>query len=142
MNVATVQRSSVRDITRMAERQIKTKVGSDVGLILCPSEHIKKSPGEMLHIIAAALNMNVACFILKGRHRDIVEMRFLGALLLRRYYPEITLKQIGLLFGGQDHTSVINALIRANELLDTKDLSFTHKYRTVLNKIERWLSEQ
>lgn len=142
MSYATTQISAAQHIARAAEQQIKVKTGMCVTLVLCPSENTRKSPDKMLKIIAGAVGMRAEDLSKRSRERSIVELRFLSALLLRRYYPTITLKQIALLFGGQDHTSVMNALIKANNLLDTNDLSFTNKYNTALNTIDQWLKEQ
>lgn len=143
MNTATSHISTAaRHITRAAEQQIATRTGMRVTLVLCPSDNARKGPEQMLRTLANALNVSMECFRAKVRQRNIVELRFLAALLLRRYYPNITLKQIALLFGGQDHTSVMNALIRANDLLDIKDLVFTRKHNLAVNTIDQWLKEQ
>lgn len=138
------QISTARNIARAAEQKIQVRTGMQVTLVMCPgkTETTRKSPEQMLQIIAGALNMSIACFQDRTRNRNVVEMRFLAALLLRRFYPGITLKQIALLFGGQDHTSVMNALIRANDLLDIHDTLFTSKYNKALNTINQWLKEQ
>jgi chromosomal replication initiation ATPase DnaA len=141
MNLAATQ-TTARDIIRIAEKQIKTKTGMAVTLVLCPSENTRKAPEQMLGIIANALETNVQYFQQKGRKREIVELRFLSALLLRRYYPNITLKQIAVLFGGQDHTSVMNGLTRANELLDIKDPLFTSRYDIAIDAVTNWLKAE
>jgi chromosomal replication initiation ATPase DnaA len=83
--------------------------------------------------------MPVSDFTLKSRVRDVVELRFLGAYLLRQYYPGITLKQISILFGGQDHSSIINSIQRAVDMLQTKDEIFLYKYQTTQKAINEWL---
>lgn len=138
----TTQIATARHIARAAEHQIKIKTGMRMTVVLCQPETEKKTPESMLHIIASALGMNYDSFRIKGRARDIVELRFLSALLLRRYFPYITLMKIGSLFGGQDHTSVMNALTRANNLLDTNDISFCTKYHKVVKTINQWIKEQ
>lgn len=140
MNLAATQ-TTTHDIIRIAERQIKTKTGMAVTLVLCPSENTRKAPEQMLRVIANALNTNAQYFQQKGRKREIVELRFLTALLLRRYYPNITLKQIALLFGGQDHTSVMNGLTRATELLEINDPLFTSRYDIAIGAVSSWLKE-
>ncbi len=142
MSTATAQIATARHIARVAEQQIKVKTGMRFTIVLCPSESTKKTPKQMLHIIATSLNMSVDSFRMKGRPREVVELRFLGALLLRRYFPDIRLTQIAELFGGQDHTSVINAVSRANKLLETNDLVFTTKYNHVIKMINQWIKEQ
>jgi chromosomal replication initiation ATPase DnaA len=98
-----------------------------------------KSPEMMLQVIAAALHTDYKYFTTKTRKREIVELRFLASLLLRRYYPGLTLKQIAQLYGGQDHTSVMNGLARGNDLLDIKDPVFTYRYLHAVNAINQWI---
>jgi chromosomal replication initiation ATPase DnaA len=98
-------------------------------------------PEQMLHLIAKALNMSPENFRLRSRERNIVELRFLGALFLRRNFPFITLQQIAALYGGQDHSSVISGLARAYDLISCGDARFVQKYNIVSQKINLWLHE-
>jgi chromosomal replication initiator protein len=134
--------TEARHITRAAEQQIRTRTGMRVTLVLCPSENPRKSPEQMLCVVARALGLLPDVFREKNRNRKVVEVRFVAALLLRYYYPTITLKQIGLLFGGQDHTSIINAISRGQNLLYTSDLVFTAQYNNAQNTVNQWLQEQ
>jgi chromosomal replication initiation ATPase DnaA len=139
MNTATTSISTARDIARSAERQITATTGMRMTLMLCPADETNKGPEHMMAIIAATMNMHMFHYQERGRRREIVELRFVAARLLRAYYPAITLKQVALLFGGQDHTSVINALAKAGNLLDTNDLIFTRKYSNALCAVDLWL---
>jgi len=96
---------------------------------------------QMLHIITAALNMRPDIYSMKTRKREVAELRFLTSLLLRKFYPRVTLKQIAILYGGQDHTSIMNGIDRATNLLETYDLDFTKKYNTALNAVLSWLKD-
>lgn len=142
MSYAATQISTAQHIARAAEQQIKVKTGMRVTLLLCPSENPWKAPEQMLKVITNAMGMTTHNLAQRTRLRSVVELRFISALLLRRYYPTITLKQIALLFGGQDHTSVMNALQKATDLLTIKDELFTNKYNTAINAINLWLKEQ
>jgi len=141
MSIATANIDTARHIARAAEQQIKVKTGMRFTIVLCPTDNAKKNPEQMLDRIASALGMNSDVFQTRRRSRQLVELRFLGALLLRRYFPNITLMQIGHLFGGQDHTSVMNALQRASELLETHDSSFTAKYDHAVKTVNLWMKE-
>ena len=136
---ATQQITDARHIARSAQQQIKDKTGLQVTMVLYPSESTLKTPEHMLHIIAAALNEHPRNYQLKTRIRNIVELRFIAALCLRSNFPTITLQQIAAFFGGQDHTSVINGLARAYELIYAGDESFTKKYKTALAAVNLWL---
>ena len=101
----------------------------------------RKGPEQMLRIIANALQMGYENYTIKCRKREVVELRFLSALLLRKFYPRLTLKQIASLYGGQDHSSIINGVERATDLLETNDRHFTEKYNTALNTVTQWLKD-
>lgn len=128
ISIAHRQQNSTMDNMRMA-------------LVLTVYGGGRKSPDKMLEVIAMASQMNYEYFQAKTRKREIVELRFLASLLLRKYYPNITLKQIAQLYGGQDHTSVMNGLSRANELLDINDPVFTYKYLNAINAVNQWIRE-
>ena len=113
-----------------------------VTLVVYPYEHILKSPEQMLDIIAIALNMSTDCYRMRSRERNIVELRFIGAMLLRMNYPTITLHQIAALFGGQDHTSIISGLARAQNLIYTGDTRFLNKYNIALKSVNLWLKRE
>lgn len=93
----------------------------------------------MLHVIALALDMNPELYRKKNRARDIVDMRFIASVMLRQFFPALTLQQIAAYFGGQDHTSVMNGISRAHSLIYARDNSFTSKYNTALKSVNAWL---
>jgi chromosomal replication initiation ATPase DnaA len=101
-----------------------------------------RTPEQLLNVVAACLHMDPALYCSTCRERSIVEMRFLGAFMLRTYFPAITLQQISVLFGGRDHTTIINALHRAGALIATGDVRFTSKYQTVLRSMNLWLRKE
>jgi chromosomal replication initiation ATPase DnaA len=136
---STQQMNTARHITLSAERQIKSKTGIRIAVMLCPIENNYYTPEEMLEVIANALGMNPDCYRMKTRMRDVVEMRFIAALLLRMHFPRFTLNQIAILFGGQDHTSILSGLARAHNLIFTGDALFVKKYDTVLTSVNAWL---
>lgn len=140
MNYAIAQSNNATQHIQISDRNRLSQTGT-VRSFLPPSIYGKptKSPDKMLEIIAAAAQMDHQLFTTKTRKREVVELRFLASLLLRKYYPGITLKQIAALYGGQDHTSVMNGLARANDLLDINDPVFTYRYLTAVNAINTWI---
>ncbi|MBA3828663.1 MAG: hypothetical protein H0X33_06985 [Taibaiella sp.] len=140
MNYATTQINAARHIARAAEKQIKTTTGMRIKVMLCTTED-RKGPQQMLQTIANALGMCADCFTEKTRKREVVELRFLSSLLLRKFYPRVTLMQIAAMYGGQDHTSIINGVTRASNLLDTNEPTFTGKYYKALNTVTKWLKD-
>jgi chromosomal replication initiation ATPase DnaA len=141
MNTAIAHTNNAMHIAHLGVQHQTAKTNTGYTIALYPEENAK-TPKQFLNIIAASMGMHPDCFKIKGRSRDVVELRFLAALLLRRYFPDIRLKQIAALFGGQDHTSVMNALTRANDLLYINDLAFTTKYNNTIKTINQWIKER
>ncbi len=112
---------------------------NNISLVQYPTEQANVTPMRMLHVIALALDMNPECYRMKTRVRNIVEMRFIASIFMRQYFPALTLQQIAAYFGGQDHSSVINGISRAYELLHTRDTQFVAKYNTALKWVSNWL---
>ncbi len=131
--------TATRLIALPAERMVKERTGMSIHVLQYPTELISKTPQRMLHVIALALDMNPEGFRQKTRVRSIVEMRFIGSLFLRQHFPTLTLHQIAAYFGGQDHSSVINGLSRAHNLIYTQDCEFLKKYNTALKSVTTWL---
>jgi chromosomal replication initiation ATPase DnaA len=141
MSQASLQINAARHIARAAESQIKARTGMRMRVMLYTTEE-KHTPQQILRIIAGALNMHPDAYTMKTRKREVAELRFLSALLLRKFFPRLTLKQIAVYYGGQDHTSIMNGVMRATQLLETFDTVFTKKYNTALNAITSWIKEQ
>jgi len=133
------QMTAARHIARSANKQIKNKTGMEVTLMVYPIDSSIKTPERMLRIVALSLDMSPSCFRMKTRAREVSEMRFIAAVLLRSNFPQITLQQIGTLFGGQDHTSVLNGLSRAYDYIYTGDTRFLNKYNKALQSVNIWL---
>ena len=140
MNYSVAQIDTAKHIVRNAERQIIKDTGLRMPVLVCTPDE-RKTPEHMLKLVAIAMHMHAENFARRTRKREFVELRFVGALLLRKFFPRITLKEIGKLFGGLDHTSVINGVARAYDLLETNDPVFTYKYETALNTINSWVKE-
>ncbi len=136
---ATQQISAARHIARSAEQQIKMKTGMRINMVLYSPEADGQTPEEMLRVIAVALGMSTDSYTNKSKERYIVELRFIAAVLLRRNFPKMTLHQIGTLFGGQDHTSIISAVARAHDLIHIGDPRFVAKYNAASQSVNLWL---
>lgn len=131
-----------RHIARTAQHTIRVKTGIKVSLMLCPTYDMLHTPEQMLYRIAKALGMEAAAYRKRSRERSIVELRFIGAHFIRTYFPNVTLHQIAALFGGQDHSSVISGLMRANELLYVGDARFVEKYNAASRAVDMWLKNE
>lgn len=51
-----------------------------------------------------------------SRLRSLTRIRFRAMLEIRRRFPEASTREIGEIFGGRDHTTVMHALKRAEEM--------------------------
>lgn len=98
--------------------------------------------GKMLEAIAKALGRTVEDYEVRSKKREYTELRFIAAKIMRHYFPKITLREIGAHFNQDfDHTSVINMLDQANNLLEGNDEAFTLKYRKATTAIYKWITE-
>jgi chromosomal replication initiation ATPase DnaA len=132
---------TARHIARQTDNPIKKQNGAALSLMVCPPEAKQKTPQDMMQKIATILHMSPECYQLKIRQRDLVDLRFIAAHLLRRYFPRITLHAIAYYFGGQDHSTIINALRKTDDLLQSNDLCFTAKYYHVSRVVNEWIKE-
>ena len=139
---AAQQMTMARHIARSASQQIKDKTGMQFTILLYPTETTLKTPERMLKVIAMALDMDPKSYKMRSRVRNMVELRFIAALLLRGNFPKITLSQIAALFGGQDHSSVISGLARAYNLIYAGDPDFIQKYNAALKAVNLWLGTE
>ena len=143
MNYApTRQMTTARHIARSARQEIRVRTGMSVNVLLYGTENTLNSPRRMLHVIAIALDMSPDSYKLKTRDRNVVDLRFIGALFLRKHFPMVTLFQIAEIFGGQDHSSIISGIARAHNLLYTGDERFTTKYNAAQNSVNLWLERE
>jgi chromosomal replication initiation ATPase DnaA len=136
-------------IARPAKKQaaatailVQEKTGMSIAVLQYPTEVVNNTPQRMLHVIALALDMSPECYRMKSRVRNIVELRFIASLFLRQHFPALTLHQIAAYFGGQDHSSVINGLSRAYNLIYMQDAQFLKKYNTALKSVTTWLRKE
>lgn len=64
------------------------------------------------------------------RYRRLVEPRQIAMFLLKRY-TNLSLKEIGLMFGGRDHTTTIHSATTVENLMQTSE-----DYRITVQSIE------
>jgi len=138
---ATITKSAAEQAAA-AGLLVKEKTGMSIHVLQYPTELVNATPQRMLHVIALALDMSPDCFRWKTRVRHVVELRFIASLFLRQHFPALTLHQIAAYFGGQDHSSVINGLSRAYNLIYIQDAEFLKKYNTALKSVTTWLRKE
>ena len=69
-----------------------------------------------------------------SRHREVSDARFIAAKVFNTRTP-LYYRQIGVLIGSRDHSSVIHAINRAGELIETCP-EFRRKYERVLELLD------
>jgi hypothetical protein len=72
-------------------------------------------PKLIIDIISEKTGITYNQMYSKTRKREYVEARHLAMFFIKKY-TSLTLTKIGMLFGGRDHTSVLAALERVNDL--------------------------
>lgn len=122
------------------EQQIFEKTGMKVRLRMSSTSIVGRDPKDMMHVIANSLGLKLLDYT-GGKKAKNVELRFITSLFLKQYWPELTYVKIGELFGGQDHTTIMNAINVGTEYLQNGDQKFTAKYNTAKSAIDKWLSE-
>lgn len=141
MNITFAQINQAHAIMRKCEETIHIETGLKVVLNMSPAELVGMTPEDMLVIIVLSLGMRMDDYSRKCKKPNVVTLRFLAATFLRHYWPKLSLKKIASYFGGQDHTTIVNALKTSAIWLDNGDSVFTSKYYIVKEAIEKWLKQ-
>lgn len=141
MNYDVGQMNEIYGVLRSAEVIIKERTGLYVKLEVSPVQQTDKKPTQMIEVICRALRVDERELGDKTRKQEIVWARHITIHYLRKYYTYLTLKDIGLMMGGLDHTTVINSLDRVEALTETRDSKFMPKYYVAEQAIKMWLSE-
>lgn len=103
-------------------------------------EIIRNNPEEILDLCCDFFNVTKKEMIGKSRYRSIVYPRHLTMYLLhsdRNLF--LTLTKIGEMFGGRDHSTVINAIRVINQEFEIYDELYTkavHLFRYVYGSIK------
>lgn len=111
----------------------------EIDLVLPKSESIDYLPLEKkpytLEVILAdvcmALNESVEIVSSKSRKREHVSCRFIYCFVAKKKTGR-SLKSIGELVNGRDHTTVIHALQAVQDFFDIKDPGFIANWKTYL----------
>jgi chromosomal replication initiator protein len=73
----------------------------------------------IMDVISQGENINKALIISSSRKREIVVARMLSQYFIKKY-TSLSLKKIGLIFNGRDHSTIIHAVSTINNGLDVK----------------------
>ncbi len=111
-------------------------------LEFCNSDERKITVEDIFDIVIKVTEISRENIVSKCRKREYVGARHLCLFFIRNYFPEISLKQIGEMFGnGMDHTTVIHAREKIKDLLEIGDYYFTQNVRAIEAQITSINSE-
>lgn len=82
--------------------------------------NINYSIENIQEVITNKYNINLDTLVGKSRKKEIAEAR-MSAMYLARNYTNLSLKSIGLYFGGRDHSTVVHACKWVENHLDSSD---------------------
>lgn len=75
---------------------------------------------DILRIVSDYVKMPIEKFLKKKRTTDLLYPRYLSTFFIRKY-TLLSLKSIGLVMGGKDHTTVIHSLATFKDLALTNE---------------------
>jgi hypothetical protein len=143
MVVDTDRQKVIDELLQFAAKEILVKTGINVEISY--SLNFKYSYGEphkrMIAELAKAMKLRVSRVTAKSRKRELVTTRQVIILMLKRYFPDLTLTAIAALMGGMDHTSVLYNQRIAAERLQIKDEIFMAKYTVAETAVNEWVSK-
>lgn len=84
------------------------------------------SPARIIEVVCKYLNVSEERLTGASRKRELVEGRHIAMAFIRYTNRNLSLKQIGKLFGDRDHSTVIYAVQTYEDLYST-DKSFRKK---------------
>ena len=133
---------TVRDIRRKIHRSLPVRpiddrlVGKDeIQSLLDTNLQDPRSLRKWLGVVAKEFGVTQTAMRSKSRRQNVVLARSLAMLLFRRQ-TNLSLKAIGELFGGRDHTTVMHACKKINEQLP-KDPKLKSQYERLLVEFEK-----
>ena len=133
----------IQEYLGFAQKEIKIKTGRDVR-IYCDAFTGKLEinvipPQELVKVMAEEMGLSKQDINSKDRVSYLINARAVIVMLLLKYYKIITLKKIGLLLGGKDHTTIIHTKRRAQQWMEANDAIFMEQYTRVDNRIKEYL---
>jgi chromosomal replication initiation ATPase DnaA len=87
---------------------------------------------EILTLAADLFGVTVDDLTGPRRHRHIVQARQAAAWSLRTCYPTMSMESIGQLLGGRDHSTIVHAIQRAEQLA-REDAKYRERLRTLVS---------
>lgn len=110
--------------TILAGRDLKDNNGSDEAIMNCikdilKSEELIITEERIIEEVASYYNLEPKTLIEKGRKADIVAARNV-AIYIMQTVKNLTLSQLGEVFGGRDHSTIINSINNVKKAIETE----------------------
>lgn len=93
---------------------------------------------EILQIVAQDFQMSVSEMMISNRSHEIWKPR-MAAMYFARLLTSTTLTELGRVFGGRSHTTVLRAFRRCREMMETDDRWSAQMDRLLALLVERTL---
>ena len=135
--VANVIHSNVRELegalhrisaySQFTDREINVDLARDALKDLLIYKDRQLTVDNIQRLVADYFNIKISDLISKSRARNIARPRQM-AMSFSKQYTNLSLPKIGTEFGGRDHTTVLHACRKVDELIK-EDLNFESDYK-------------
>jgi chromosomal replication initiator protein len=135
--IANVIHSNVRELegalhrisaySQFTDREINVDLARDALKDLLIYRDRQLTVDNIQRLVADYFNIKISDLISKSRARNIARPRQM-AMSFSKQYTNLSLPKIGTEFGGRDHTTVLHACRKVDELIKA-DLSFESDYK-------------
>jgi len=121
------------DINVQLTRKVLNEIVGDSQL----ESNISYSIENIQEVITGKYNINLDTLVGKSRKKEIAEAR-MTAMYLARKYTNLSLKSIGLYFGGRDHSTVVHACKWVDDKLDASE-EFQKRFEKIKKEFDTTL---
>lgn len=139
--ITAEQKGIVTEMVGKYQQYIFDATGVHVRLNIEYVVNRQMSIPALMEIVARALDMKKEDYGQKCRHTRYLNLRMMGCLMLRRYYPQLSLTRIAQLMGGWDHTTIKAIFKNIDNYTETKDARFLGILEIVETEVKQWLAE-
>ena len=93
-------------------------------------------PNDIFNIVSDISGVPVDKIKNGNRQREIITARHIAMYTIKNIFQHYTLKSIGNMFCGKDHTTVIHANYHVQDMLETKEPSYSNLVAQVNKRID------
>ena len=136
------KRELIQQVIAAAERDLYEITGScvRVSVVGVELDGPAIAPEEIINVVEEVLGYKPGAADLKTRKYEIIMLRQIVMLQLKKFYPKMTLKKISELLGGwMDHTTVVHGLAVAADRIACEEEAFVNQLNKAGAGITAWL---